>query len=111
MTKRKFETELKLKINSQTNLSYSTFQAVFLEILNKTAPVKVKVLRFNNNVFMTKFLRKAKVLRSRLKSNFNKKRADENWDNYKKQRNSCVKLLRQTKEKYFSDINDKKNCF
>ena len=46
---KKFETELKLKIDSQTNLSYSTFQAVFLEILNKIAPVKVKVLRFNNN--------------------------------------------------------------
>ena len=31
----------------------------------------------------------------------------ENWDNYKKQRNFYVKLLRQTKEKYFSDINVK----
>ena len=28
----KFETELKLKLNSQANLSYSTFQAVFPEI-------------------------------------------------------------------------------
>ena len=36
-----------------------------------------------------------------------KKRSDENWDNYKRQRNFCVKLLRQTKEKYFSDINIK----
>ena len=104
---KKFETELKLKLNSQTNLSYSTFQAVFLEILNKIAPVKVKVLRFNNNAFMTKSLRKAIMLRSRLKNNFNKQRSDENWDNYKKQRNFCVKLLRQTKEKYFSDTNVK----
>ena len=64
---KKFETELKLKLNSQTNLSYSTFQAVFLEILNKIAPVKVKVLRFNNNVFMTISLRKAIMLRPRLK--------------------------------------------
>ena len=32
---KKFETELKLKLNSQANLSYSTFQAVFLEILKK----------------------------------------------------------------------------
>ena len=47
------------------------------------------------------------MLRSRLKNNFNKQRSDENWDNYKKQRNFCVKLLRQTKEKYFSDINVK----
>ena len=36
---KKFETVLKLKLNSQTNLSYSVFQAVFLEILNKIAPV------------------------------------------------------------------------
>ena len=50
---KKFETELKLKLNSQANLSYSTFQAVFLEIFKKIAPVKVKVLRFNNNTFMT----------------------------------------------------------
>ena len=56
---------------------------------------------------MTKSLRKAIMLRSRLKNNFNKKRSDENWDNYKKQRNFCVKLLRQTKEKYFNDINVK----
>ena len=46
---KKFETELKLKLNSKTNLSYSTFQAVFLEILNKVAPVEIKVLRFYNN--------------------------------------------------------------
>ena len=98
---KKFETELKFKLNSQTNLSYSTFQAVFLEILNKIAPVKVKVLRFNNNAFMTKSLRKAIMLRSRLKNNLNKQRSDENWKNYKKQRNFCVKLLRQTKEKNF----------
>ena len=104
---KKFETELKLKSNSQTNLSYSTFQAVLLEILNKIAPVKVKVLRFNNNAFMTKSLRKAIMLRSNLKNNFNKQRSDENWDNHRKQRNYCVKLLCQTKEKYFSNINVK----
>ena len=104
---KKFETELKFKLNSQTNLSYSTFQEVFLEILNKIAPVKVKVLCFNNNAFMTKSLRKAVMLRSRLKNNLNKQRSDENWNNYKKQRNFCVKLLRQTKEKFFSDINVK----
>ena len=57
---KKFETELKFKLNSQTNLSYSTFQAVFLEILNKIASVKVKVLRFNNNAFMNKNMQKIK---------------------------------------------------
>ena len=70
---KKFETELKLKLNSKTNLSYSTFQAVFLDILNKVAPVKVKVLRFNSNAFMTKSLKKLLILRSGFKNNFNKK--------------------------------------
>ena len=105
---KKLETEMKLKLNSQTNLSYSIFQAVFLEILNKIAPVKVKVLCFNNNAFMTKSLRKVIMLRSKLKNNFNKQRSDGNWDNYKKQRNFCVKLLHQTKEKYFNGINSQK---
>ena len=36
-----------------------------------------------------------------------KKRSDEHWDNFKKQINLYVKLLCQTKEKYFSDINVK----
>ena len=44
---------------------------------------------------MTKYLRKAIMLRSKLKNNINKQRSDENRDNYKKQRSFCVKLLRQ----------------
>ena len=64
---KQFETELKIKLNWQKNLSYSTFQAVFLEVLNKIVQVKVKVLRFNNNTFKTKSLRKAIMLRSSLK--------------------------------------------
>ena len=32
----------------------------------------------------------------------------KNWDSYKKQRNFCLKLLRQTKEKYFNNIHVKK---
>ena len=70
---KKFEAELKLKLNLQTNLNYSAFHEVYLELLNKIAPVKVKVLRFSSNLFMTKSFRKAIMLRSRLKNNFNKK--------------------------------------
>ena len=100
----KFETEVKLKLNFQTNLSHSTFQAVFLEILNKITPVKVKGLCFNNNAFMTKSLRKSIMLRSELKNSFNKQGSDEN---YKEQMNFCVELLSQTKENYFKDIHAK----
>ena len=53
LDQKKFEAELKLKLNSQENINYCTFQAVFLEILNKIARA---------NVFMTKFLRKQQCL-------------------------------------------------
>ena len=45
--------------------------------------------------------------RSRLKNIYNKTRSPENWDNYKKQRNFCVDLLRKTKRSYFEQINIK----
>ena len=54
---------------------------------------------------MNKSLRKAVMTTSRLKNKFNKNRFPRNWNSYKKQRNFCLKLLRQTKEKYFNNLN------
>ena len=56
---------------------------------------------------MTKTLRKAIMIRSRLKNRFNKTKSDENWTLYKTQRNFCTKLLRKTKKDYFSKVNPK----
>ena len=54
---------------------------------------------------MTKALRKAIMHRSKLKNIFRKTRAREDWNNYKKQRNFCVNLLRNTKKDYFQKLN------
>ena len=43
--------------------------------------------------------------RSKLKNIRNKKRTNDNWGNYKKQRNFCVNLLRETKTDYFQNLN------
>ena len=56
---------------------------------------------------MTKALRKPIMHRSKLKSIFHKTRAIEDWKNYKKQRNSCVNLLRNIKKDYFLKLNVK----
>ena len=64
----KFETQLKIKFPNKLNLLYFPDSVS----RNKIAPAKVKVLRFNNNAFMAKSLRKALMLRSRLRNNFNK---------------------------------------
>ena len=56
---------------------------------------------------MTKALRKAIMHRSKLKNISHKTRAKEDWNNYKKQRNFCVNLLRNTKNDYFLKLNIK----
>ena len=95
-----FKAELDDKLKSGVVTEYSNFQNIFIQVLNNHAPAKKKIVRFNNSPFMTKTLRKI-MHRSRLKNIFIRKRNDKNWENYKKQRNFCVGLLRKTKTEYF----------
>ena len=65
---------------------------------------------------MTKTLRKAIMIRYRLKNCFHKTRSNENWLLYKTQRKLCSKLWRKTKKDYFSKVDPKlvsgnKNCW
>ena len=53
---------------------------------------------------MSKALRKAVVMRSRMKNLYLKNKTDLNWSNYKTQRNFCTNLLRKTKKEYFSKL-------
>ena len=48
------------------NIEYQHFLNIFIEILNKHAPMKIKYLRANQGKFMTKGLDKAIMKRSRL---------------------------------------------
>ena len=56
---------------------------------------------FNDNPFMSKVLIKAIMHRSKLKNVHYKYRNEDNWANYKKQRNFFVSLLGKIKTKYF----------
>ena len=49
-----FKNRLQLKLTLET-IDYSQFHSIFLEALNNIAPVKMKVLRDDNNPFMNKF--------------------------------------------------------
>ena len=102
-----FKIELSKKLSSVKMGNYSNFLECFTKLLDKHAPLKKKVLRYNNNPFMTKTLRKAIMIRSRLKNLFRKNKTIENWEKYKKQRNYCVNLLRKTKKSYLSKLNVK----
>ena len=102
-----FDKDLDKNLKSNHIVIFSDFQNTFTTVLHKHAPIKKKILRFNNNPFMSKALRKAIMHKSKLKNIYNKKRADVNWANYQKQRNFCVTLLRRTKKEYFQNLNVK----
>ena len=100
-----FRAELYSNNDKEEVYCYSGFHENFTSLLYKSVPIKNKILRHNNNPYMTKTLRKAIMLRSKLKNKHNKTRSTENWDNYKQQRNFCVNLLLNTKRSYFGNLN------
>ena len=48
--------------------------------------------------------------RSKLRDLFLKKRTEENRNNYVKQRNTCVRLLRKSKREFFGNLNEADLC-
>ena len=83
------------------NMEYQHFLNIFIEVLNKHAPMKQKYLRANQGRFMTKNLHKAIMKRSRLRNKFLSDRTEISRKEYKKQRNFCVNLLKRAKKKTF----------
>ena len=55
---------------------------------------------------MNKTLSKVIVRSSKLRKLFLKKRTEENRNNYVKQRNLCVTLLRKSKREFFGSLNE-----
>ena len=89
------------------NMEYQHFLNIFIKTLNKHAPMKQKYLRANQGRFMTKDLHKAIMKRSRLRNKFLRDRTDISREEYKKQRNLCVSLLKKAKKDHFANLDIK----
>ena len=87
--------------------SYSLISNKFLEVVNKHAPLKKKVLRGNHSPFVTKEFQKTIYTRSKLKNKMNQNPSRENVLAYKKQRNICVSLRRKSLKKHLRSIKEK----
>ena len=74
-------------------------------MLNKHAPIEKRFNRANQKNFIDKELDQAIMVRSKLCSKFLKLKTEENQLAYNRQRNYCVKLLRQNKKWYFENLN------
>ena len=77
---------------------------IFMDIFDRHAPLKQKYVRSNQVPFMTKELRKAVMIRSKLRSDFNKIKTKSTESAYKKQRNLCTYLFRKAKRDYYSTL-------
>ena len=80
--------KLGIKLDEENSeSSYSLISNKFLEVVNKHAPLKKKVLRGNHSPFVTKEFQKVIYTRSKLKNKMNQNPSRENVLAYKKQRN------------------------
>ena len=86
------------------DLNYDSFQTCFDKVLDQHAPVKKKYARANDGPFMNRTLRKAIMIRSRLKNKYYKNRTVENWEAFRKQRNLCVKLFKTEKRNFYRNL-------
>ena len=82
------------------NVEYQQFLNIFIEALNKHAPMKQKYLRVNQGRFYTKNLHKAIMKRSRFRNNFLSDRTETSRKEYKKERYLCVNHLKRAKSEH-----------
>ena len=89
------------------NVDYSKLGKEFTDTLNKHAPTKTNVFRGNQKSHVNKVLRSVIMKRSRLKIKANKTRKAADIFDYKKHRNSVVKINNECEREYFDKLNVK----
>ena len=67
-----------------------------MEILDKFAPLKKKQIRANHSKFVTKELRKAIMLRSKLRNQFLKTKTQDSKSKYNKQKKFMCKYNKKS---------------
>ena len=85
--------------------SLANFTKLFIETLNKHAPIKKKYVPGKHENFVIKGLRKAIMLRFRLRNILLKEKSLESKKPYNKQRNICVSMVKKAKKEHFQNIN------
>ena len=96
--------EVNLSKVDQRLLSNDDFHSLLMKLVDHHAPIKTKYLRGNDQPFMNKELRKEHMKRTMLENKLRKDNTDENLTAFKRQRNHCVKLLKEAKKSYFGQL-------
>ena len=85
--------------------SCDKFDKIYLEVLEKHATRKKKILRANHSSYVSKALRKAIMKRSYLEKLYFKNRTENSLKTYKRQKNYCSKLYKKERKEFFNNIN------
>ena len=84
---------------------FGAFQELFLSILDKHAPSKMKYVRANEVPYMTKMLRKAIMTRSRLENRYQKTKSFFDKQRFNKQKKFCNRLYKRERKNYYESLN------
>ena len=99
-----FLTGLSFNLAKESPGSIESFTELYDKTLDKHAPFKAVVIRGNNKPHMSKTLRKAIMLRTRLKNRSVKTRNEADFQRYCQQRNLIVKLNKRAKREYYGNL-------
>ena len=76
-----------------------------MNLLDRHAPLKKKVLRANNEPYITKKLRKAIMKSSQLESIYRETLTEKSLKAYKKQKNYVSRLYKKERKTFFNSLN------
>ena len=99
-----FQRELQIKLSETTHADYQVLHSVIVNVLQKHAPLKQRVVRGNNKPHVKADLRRAIMKRTRLKKKANKTGNEEDIQKYKQQRNLIVNMNRKAKRDFYNSV-------
>ena len=100
-----FNDGLKLAFSNTYIQTCEEFEEFFMNLLDHYAPLKKKILRANNALYITKKLRKAIMKRSQLESIYSKTLTEKSLKAYKKQKNYVIRLYKKERKIFFISLN------
>ena len=107
-SKENFEADLSSTIAEKCPYDLQEFELLFDETLGTHAPLKTVTIRGNNKPHMTKSLRKAMMLRTKLKNRANKTRDQADMEQHRKQKNLVVKINKVAKREFYTSLDPSK---
>ena len=90
----------------EVDANYETFHNVYLNVLNKHAPIKTKVIRGNQVPYITKAYRNTVMKRSELKIKY-LKNSTENFNKFRKQKKFYRRLYKKERKKFLDKLDIK----